>query len=105
MKHLVFFLASFASLTAFQMMEKNPIGSYVLDKDNTVELKKDHTLKETHGLDWRTGMWKVSHDTIVIQDGLQHSNVPGKLYPYQGFYLIKKTDLQVGKMLYKISKK
>jgi len=41
-------------------------------------------------MDWRNGMWKLSHDTLVIQEGLSHHNQPHVNYPYQSFFLLKK---------------
>ena len=105
MKTLVFTLAAFISFAGFQMMEKNPVGKYVLNDQESVVIKKDKTFLETHGSDWRNGMWKVSHDTVILQDGMTHSGSAGRQYPnYRPVYMIKGADLMVGKDLYKRAK-
>jgi hypothetical protein len=103
MKHLLFCIAAFLILTAAQSWETGITGKYSFGQDATIEIRSDHTYLETRGGDWRKGMWKVQKDTLLLQEGMTHSSVIGKVNPNFGrtFFLVKTNALKVGNDLFK----
>jgi hypothetical protein len=91
-----------ASAVLFQTGDAALFGTYVFNPTRKIELKKDHTFVESNGDDWRNGMWKLSHDTLVLQDGMIHNTHPRQAPPvYASFFLLKQGMIINGVDYYK----
>jgi hypothetical protein len=93
-------IALLISWCFIQVSDASLFGTYVYTYDSTrkIELKKDHTFVETNGNDWRNGMWKLSHDTLVLQEGMNHFTHPHQAPPvYSQFFLIKSGIIYAGR--------
>ncbi|MFI5149065.1 MAG: hypothetical protein ACHQRM_04980 [Bacteroidia bacterium] len=96
MKILAILCLITASLS-FQAGDNTILGTYRFGTARKIEFKKDHTFLETKGGDWRNGMWKLSHDTLVLQEGMLHSANPrAPLAQYVPFFLFKKGVVYAG---------
>jgi len=104
MRKLLLILAPVGLFFAFQSWDMYIIGKYTGTSGAMLDIKLDHTFKETRGMDWRTGMWKLSHDTLVIQEGLSHHNTPHVNYPYFQYFLSKKEGIQIGGEMFRKDK-
>jgi hypothetical protein len=90
------------TLAAFQANDKALFGIYIFDAKRKIELKKDHTFMETKGDDWRNGMWKLSHDTLVLQEGMLHTANPRQpLASYTPFFLYRQGVVYAGRDAFK----
>jgi hypothetical protein len=103
MKQFLFGISTFVVLTSAQSWETGVTGKYSLGPEATIEVKTDHTFIETRGADWRKGMWKVKKDSMLLQDGMTHSSIIGKVNPNFGrtFFLVKTNALKVGNDVFK----
>jgi hypothetical protein len=101
MKKHFFGLTAMLTLSAFQSYDMYVMGSYSFGTNSTLVLNTNYTFNEVHGEDYRNGMWKLRHDTLIIQEGLSHHSKVGYTYPYRSFFLVKTGGILIGTDLYK----
>lgn len=103
MKKTAITLFAVLSLAASQSFDSHILGSYSAGPQITLVMNLDHTFKETIGEDWRNGMWKLQKDSLILQPGMYHSSVPGKINPAFSIerFLVRKDGILAGKVLYK----